>query len=71
LQSPLLTSYFFEKLFVAFLKELGHKSLKTSIIGVLKHGRPAIIHLCSRIKTTESIAELMKLLDRENDLVWY
>ena len=71
MESPLLTSYFYEKLFIAFLKELGHKSLKISIIGVFKHGRPAIIHLCSRIKTPEGITELIKLIDREHDLVWY
>ena len=71
MESPLLTSYFYEKLFIAFLKELGHKSLKISIIGVFKHGRPAIIHLCSRIKTHEGITELINLIDREHDLVWY
>ncbi len=71
MESPLLTSYYYEKLFVAFLKELGFKSLKIMILGVFKHGRPAIIHLCSRIKTPEGIAELMKLLDKEQALVWY
>jgi len=71
MESPLLTSYFYEKLFIAFLKELGYKSLKISIIGVFKHGRQAIIHLCSRIKTPEGITELIKLIDREHDLVWY
>ena len=71
MQSPLTLSTFNERLLLAYLKLSDKSIFKTPIVGLFKDGRLSLIHLCSIIRTSESIADLVKLLDKDPTLVPY
>ena len=71
MENQLTVSFLYEKLFIAYLKEVDIKVLKTPILGVFKEGRPSYIHLCSRVKSADGIESLMKILAKDPSIVSY